>query len=384
MAAMSSSQTQMTPQQTNLLARQTVLATAERMNQNIGTMAAQLNGTPANLNGVATLRQKLFNVGLITSLDLVVTMSVNITAAAQLAKRGPWNLFSAIRVKDFDGTDRINASGYQIWANRGIRTRLPHMLTLSLNAPAVDFGQVYPLVVVPTAVGNNQNVSFRLRVPVCYDPESDLTGALLAQATTGELYIEADLNPSVFGVDEDGVYTSGAGTINSVSVTVIQNYLAPAGVGNSIVLPLLDLNTVYELNGSLKTNSDINAGLEKLINIPNYRTVLSVLIEYLNGGVLNPGSDITQLRWLIGGNLPLRQYSAFDLAAEVRQHLGWDLPDASYYLTTRFKPIDTSLYGNVQIGVTPSLVNAGNTYIKPLIESFYPKGAVLSGLSQGA
>ncbi len=373
-----------TPQQSNMQARQVVLATAERMNQNIGTMNAQLNGTPASLNGVATMRQRLFNVGLITSLDLDVTVSLNITAATALAKRAPWNLFSAIRVKDFDGTDRINATGYQIWANRGIRTRLPHMLTYALNPPAVDDGQVYQLVVAPTAIGNNQTLKFRLRVPVCYDPENDLTGALLAQATTGELYLECDLNPSVFGVDEDGVYTTGAGTINSVAVRVVQNYLAPAGVGNQIVLPLLDVNTVYELNGSLMTNSDINANLEKLINIPNYRTVLSVMTEYVNGGVLNAGTDLTQLRWLIGGNLPLRTYTPNDLVAEVRGHLGWDLPEGTYYMSTRFKPIDTSLYGNVQIGITPNNVQAGNTYMRPLIESFYPKGAVLSGLSQGS
>ncbi len=372
------------PQQVNLIARQTVLATAERMNQNIGTVNAQINGTPANLNGVPTLRQKLFNVGIITSLDLSVSVTLNIATAATLSKRGPWNLFSAIRVKDFDGTDRVNAGGFQVWLNRTVRTRLPHMLTMALNPPAVDDGQVFQLVSAPTAVGNNQTLKFRLRVPVAYDPENDLTGALLAQATTGELYLEADLNPTVFGTDQDGVYDSGAGTVVSVAVKVIQNYLAPAGVGNQIVLPLLDLNTVYELNGSLTTNADINAGLEKLINIPNYRTVLSVALEYVNGGVLNAGTDVAQMRWLIGGNLPLRQYTPDDLAAEVRQHLGFDLPEGVYYLTTRFKPIDTSLYGNVQIGFTPSIANAGNTYIRPLIESFYPKGAVLSGLSQGS
>lgn len=372
-----------TPQEQNMMARNIVLATAERMNQNIGTVNAQLNGVPANLNGVPTMRQKLFNVGIITHLDLTVTAIVNITTAALLSKRGPWNLFSAIRVKDFDGTDRINASGYQLWANRTIRSRFPAGLTFGLNAPAVDGGNVYSLVVTPTAVGNTQKLYFKMRVPICYDPENDLTGALLAQATTGELYLEMDLNPNLFGTDEDGVYSSGAGTISSLSVKVVQNYLAPRGAGNAIVLPVLDLNTVYELNGSLQTNTNIVAATEKTIDIPNYRTVLSVMLEYVNGGAMNPGTDVTQLRWLVGGNMPLRTYSADDLAMTVRGHLGFDLPEGTYYLSSRFKPIDTALYGNVQIGFTPNTVLGGNTYIRPLIESFYPKGAVLSGLSQG-
>lgn len=372
-----------TPQQINAQARDYVLQTAERMNQDVGTQNAILNGAPvASLNGVPTLRQKLFNVGLITSLDLEITVSLNITAAAKLSKRAPFNLLSALRTKDYSGDARVNAGGYEVLMNRIVRTKLPHMFPLMVGSPYPNFGATYALVQAPTAVGNNQTLKFRLKVPVCYDPESDLTGAILAQNNTGELFLEADLNPTMFGTDETAVYSSGTGTINSVALRTIQNYLAPAGQGGNMVLPVLDLNTVYELNGTLTTSSDINVGQKKYINIPNYRTVLSVILQYINGGAMNAGTDISQFDWFVGGKLPLRTYTPNDLAMVVRDHLGFDLPDATYYLSTRFKPIDTSLYGNVQIGVTPSNVaGAGVTHMIPLIESFYPKGAVLTGLA---
>ena len=371
-----------TPQEINAQARDYVLATAERMNQDLGTQNAQLPvANPVSLANVPTLRQKLFNVGIITSIDIIVTMVVNITAAAKLSTRAPWNVFSAIRTKDYSGDARVNAGGFQVWTNKTVRTRFPHNLTFGLNAPYPDGGQVYPLIAAPTGVGNNQVFSYRQRIPVAYDPESDLTGAILAQNNTGELFLEADVNPTIFGTDEEGVYSSGAGTINSLSVRIVQNYLAPAGTGNAMVLPLIDLNTVYELNGTLQTNSDLATGQKKLINIPNYRTVLSMTLEYVNGGAMNPGTDVTQFDWFVGGKIPLRTYTPNDLAAIVREHLGFDLPPAVYYLSTRFKPIDTSLYGNVQIGMTPSNVSAAQpTYVRPLIESFYPKGAVLTGL----
>lgn len=388
--------TQMTPQQLqaqNLAERQVLLATAERMNQNIGVQNAMLpyNGgaAAASLNGTPLLRQKLFNVGVITSLDITVTMSLNITAAAVLSPKAPWNLLSFIGTRDFSQELRVNSTGFLVWLLNTVRYRKPHGLTMRTDSFYPNGGFNWPFPKLPTAIGNNQTLQFKMRVPVCYDPERDTTGAILAQALTGELYLELGLNPQVFGTDVDSVFMSGAGTINSVSVKTVQNYLAPAatpgasGGAPQIILPALDLSTVYEINGSMRTNADLSANIERLITVPNTRTIMSVFLNYINGGLMNPGTDISEMRLLIGGSLPLKTWTPDDLAFYTREDLSFDLPPSVYYFSSRAKPIDTIQYGNTQYGIKPTSVLGGNTYLEAQFESFYTAGANTTGMVQG-
>ena len=49
------------------------------------------------------------------------------------------------------------------------------------------------------------------------------------------------------------------------------------------------------------------------------------------------------------------------------------------------KPIETAVYGNVQLGATPAAYTAsGNTAMVVAFESMFAKGAVLPGLSQAS
>ena len=62
----------------------------------------------------------------------------------------------------------------------------------------------------------------------------------------------------------------------------------------------------------------------------------------------------------------------------------WDDSDTiagAYFRLHREKPVETALYGNVQMGITPNTVGA-TPYIEVGYESFYTKGQALPGLNQ--
>jgi hypothetical protein len=63
---------------------------------------------------------------------------------------------------------------------------------------------------------------------------------------------------------------------------------------------------------------------------------------------------------------------------------GSDTRPGSYFEAHRQKPIETALYGNIQLGITPSAVFGGNTAFEIGFESFYTKGSTLPGLSQAS
>lgn len=357
--------------QENSAMRAALLATAPRMRKKLGRFGPFAEGE--------NMRQKLFNVGIGTSLDLVVEATVNHDTNFTASPRAPFNLLDRVKVTDYDGTDRINCSGYQLFLNRTVRQNA-NELNGYHNTQAR--AQTFALPNVPlTADGT---MRFCLTVPLAYEPESDLRGALLMQTATGECFLNIDFNSNIVGTDDDSVYSAGTTSVTGIYVTVYQNYLNPLAVGNQVPLPMLDLSTVYELNGSLKSSDDISAGVQKLLNYPNVRTVLGTYIEYVNGGVMQAGStDVTDMQLIANGNTVIKEWGPYDYAHEVRQQIGCDLPVGSYYISSRARPIETQLYGNVQLAFRPAAVSAGNTYLGVMYEAFYSKGATLPGMSQG-
>jgi hypothetical protein len=359
-------------QQNNAM-RAALLATAPRMRKKLGVFGPFQIGE--------SMRQKLFNVGIGTSLDIMVTASVDQSAALTASPRAPFNLLDKIRVTDYDGTDRINCSGYQLFLNRTVRQNA-NELNGYHNTPAKS--ATYALPSVPTNADGT--LRFCLNVPFAYDPESDLRGAMLMQTAVGEAFLNIDFNAQAFSAgNDDAVYTAGTLVgLTDIYVTVYQNYLNPLQIGNQVPLPMLDLQTVYELNGSLKSSDSIAVGTEKLLNYPNVRTVLGTYLEYVNGGVMQAGStDVTAVNLIANGNTKIQEWGPFDLAHKIREQIGCDLPVGSYYISSRARPIETQLYGNVQLGITPAAVSAGKTYMGVMFEAFYSKGVSLPGLTQG-
>lgn len=367
--------------QQNAQLRAMLLQSAPAMRKHLGRFDG---GTPGG-----STRVKLFNVGITTRLLLDVIATVDIgTAAGTLSPKAPYNLINRIKLTDFDGTDRVNCSGYQLFTLNSIRTKTPY----GLNNGSLS--SVLSSPTVPTGTGAGQTIRFQIEVPLAFDPENDLRGALLTQTAVGEAYLNIDWNSLLYSnANADAVYNGAATTTviqsagTTFQVNVFQEYLLPQAVGGQVPLPALDLMTVYEVAGALKTYDNIAANAGKLINYPNVRSVIGAYFNFVNNGVMNDAvTDITKFRLIANGNNVLREYLPTDKLFEQRLSMlaGADLKKGTYFELHRRKPVETALFGNVQYEITPSTVAGSNTYFEVMFESFYTKGSTLPGLNQGS
>jgi hypothetical protein len=228
-------------------------------------------------------------------------------------------------------------------------------------------------------------------VPLAFSP-TDLRGALLTQTAVGQAFLNIDWNPTPYtnGLD-DSVY-DGAATTTVVynalpNFNVAQEYLLPQQIGGGVPLPSLDLMTVYELAGSVRDSANLAIGLEKLINYPNVRSVIGAYVNYMNNGLMQPMiAGITNIRVLANGNNTIKEYTATDKLFDMREMAmveQADLKAGAWFELHRAKPIETALFGNIQMGVTPLLYTASpNTNLEIAFESFYTKGSTLPGMVQ--
>lgn len=381
---MSAQQQAMMQAQQNAAMRTLLLSSAPRMRKNVIT-ATGTNGT--------TTRLKLFNVGVLTKLQLFVSASLTIgTATATPSAKAPWNLISRVRLTDYDGTDRINLSGLQLFMLNCVRTRA---LFGYHNTPAST--AVFTNPSVPTAVGA-ATVSFFIDIPLAFDVDNaitqlqDLRGAILAQTAVGEMYLSIDWISSLYtNNDVESLYSGGGTTTvvgnpttNFITVTMWQEYLLPQAIGGNgeVPLPPVDLMTVYELNGNLRSSDNLAVSTEKLLNYPNVRSVIGAYFNYVQAGTMT-AAKISQVRLIANGNNVLQDYSEAAQLLTQRNYMYADndtIPGC-YFLSHRNKPIETALFGNVQAGLTPNTVGA-NPYVEVAWESFYTKGQALPGLTQ--
>jgi hypothetical protein len=372
-------QAQMMAQNAQL--RAALLQSAPRMRKNLGTYPGGTLG--------GTTRVKLFNVGIITKLILDVSVNIDIgTAIATVSPKAPFNLINRIKVTDYDGTDRINCSGFQLWMLQCCRNQTP----VGYNNESQTAVLTTPLV--PTAVGANAPLRFLIEVPLAYNQANDLRGALLAQTAVGEAYLNIDWNTVlVANGNADAVYNGAPTTTvainaaSSLTVTVIQEYLLPQAINGVVPIPPLDMLTVYEIAGAIRSSDNLAANQGKLINYPNVRSVIGLYFNYLNNGVMNPAmTDASRFRLIANGNNVLREYGPYDKLFDQRRWMiaDADLRPGAYFEMHRDKPIETALFGNVQFEFTPSAVTAGNTNLELCFESFYTKGSMLPGMNQSS
>lgn len=369
----------------NQALRSALLATAPRMRKNLGSFTATALGT--------TSRILLFNVGIVTNLNIYVTCPVTIgVAIATVSPKGPYNLILRVRLTDYDGTDRLSLSGLQLFILNCIRARIPYGVNnegpiVTANGSSV-LGGIVTNPSTPTAIGNG-TISFGLEVPVAYDPESDLRGAILAQTAVGQMFLSIDWASALYTNGGLETVYNGAGTttvaLNGVTgptALVYQEYLLPQAIQGQLPLPGLDLQTVYEFVGNIRTSDNLAVNSEKLINYPNVRSVIGAYANFVNGVNSMLATDLNLLRIIANGNNVLQEFNQITQQIRQRNYLEGDIVFAAYWFLHRSKPIETALFGNVQLGLTPNTVNA-SAYVEFGFESFYTKGSALPGINQG-
>ncbi|MCI0559954.1 MAG: hypothetical protein MN733_15805, partial [Nitrososphaera sp.] len=148
--------------------------------------------------------------------------------------------------------------------------------------------------------------------------------------------------------------------------------------------PPLDVSTVYEILGNLDSSDNLVANSEKQVAVPNLRSVVGYYLGYVNNGVMNPGSDVDRFRVIVNGNNVLTERNVAAQLMVQREFLNSDLRPGMYFFNWRARPVETYMFGNVNIGFTPSNVTGGNTKLELCTESFFPKGVALPGVAQGS
>jgi len=361
----------------NLAARRALLATSSRFRKALGTYTGTVGGTT---------RVKMDNVGILTGIMLRVYGTYTIgTADVTASEAAPYNVIRRLKFNDFDGSDRIDVSGHHLWLINSQRERRPWGDQNVAGGP----GSVVTLPKAELATGSSKAYEFLLYVPIAYNAESDLRGAILAQTTRGELTLSIDWASDAQwltdGLD-DAVFNGAAtSTIASqtINVDVVQDYLVARDLGNGqLPLPLLDLMTVYELRGSLRSSDNLAANSAKYIDVPNVRSVVGATLTYLNNGVYTQ-SDLDKIQLVANSTNVVYEASNSVQFTEQRRWVGGDLGKSAYFLNFRAKPIETAQIGNAQLWFTPAaFTSSSNSWVETTWEQLYPKGSTLPGIQQ--
>ncbi len=333
----------------------------------------------------SAIRIPLERMGIMTGIVLDITVPLNITAAATAGAFAPYNIAQQVKYTDYAGVDRIITNGpglHMLNCMRGHKF-LNNSQKMSGYLALAETGIDTDILAVPTAIAA-ANMTFSLYLPIAYDPNSDLRGAVLSQTIYGDHYVTVQTPQALVGADSlVNPYTAGTVAIQaaqSITVQAYQHYIMPQqGVAN---LPQVDLMTIYAIEGGTMDSSNIVAGQSKYVNWPNNRAILSAQHIFNNGGagVLN-GTDLSQITLLGNSNTNIREMSPKYLREQMRYMMGADFASGVYHLSSRQQPITTQLYGNVQTKFDVATANAG-AYFTSQYESFYMAGTPLPGIVQ--
>lgn len=377
-------QQQMTAQQVNALARAAIKARAVLMRQPIFTQTV----TPTNQ---PTVQINPRNVGLITGFWVKVVATVTNPAGAEIALTdfGPANVLSQIQFNDLNNNTRIQTPGWHLHLLNSIKSRRPFGAAI-LNGTGfdtpVDYGNNFAgeIQADPTIAANSTGtITMWYYVPLSYTLD-DLRGAVYANIVNATMQLNlsfagqfgtsvcaangADGTLAIYQAAAAGV---GAVTLSSATITVYQEYYDQLPMGpNGVLLPILDLATIYELKQT--TQTAIVAGQDFPYQYANFRDFLSTIMVFVNNGTTGQrgnGSDINYLALQSANFTNIFKHEPALQALLTRQHLMTDLPLGVYYFGSREKPISTTQYGNMQL-ILNAINATNNPYQLVAVEDF--------------
>lgn len=347
------------PTALNLQARAIVLGNSVEMTQPLPALSVN----PANQN-VVNFQAR--NVGLLIGFIVEVTGTISNPAGA-IVNRTPFgtaNILTNIKFTDIDNLDRINTTGRHLAMVNAAKNGFPFGSAMAPNIP-MGFGANFSPFIGPAtiAAAATQQVRHVYHVPVAYS-KNDLRGSVFSAVTNGVQNLQLTINPTpqVDGATDvlNAVYSGNAGGAwtGNVTINVYQVFRDQLPTANgSPILPLQDLNTVYDLKTT--TRNGLTVGTDFPVPYSNQRTFLSTLLTYDNGGVYNGGSDINYFSLVAANTTPLWKVSPEVAALMARQTFMCDPPLGVYYFDHRAAPIDTINWGNLDLIVNPLTVNAG-------------------------
>jgi hypothetical protein len=363
---------QMTPDQLNSAQRRLVVQQSVKMRQNIysGTI------NPALGNVIQIVPR---NVGLI--LRFIVEVSATYTNSGSqtntLTDMGAQNLITNFQFTDLQNNQRINTYGYHLGLVSSFKERQAYASAATLASAEMNFGNNYPVLTAPETLATTVAGTLRTvyEVPIAYSDE-DLRGAIYANVVANQMQLQLTINPNPTTAntadDTLSIYhgpTGAAGTLSNVVINIYQEYYDQLPVGqNGVVLPILDIATVYQLLYSPFNN--IAAGQDFYVQYTNFRRYLSVIGVFNNSGNAggrSNGSDVNYWAQVSSNFTNIWKNDPLLQAQLARRILGVDPPPGVYYFPSRQKPIYTLTYGNMQIDLNPITAGA-NAYLIMLWE----------------
>lgn len=344
------------PYQVNAAARALVLANSvERVQQ---VYSNTVNAANQNVINIAPR-----NVGLIKGFLVKISAALTngATNTATLTKLGPANILSQIVFTDLQNNTRIQTSGWHMHLLNTAKIDKPFGIPFQSVSPPIAYGNNYSDITAAGTIagGGNTTIQMYYYVPLAYSA-TDLRGAVYASVVNATMNLQLTINTAAFVNSGDAtlaVYSGNTGSVGNVTITVYQVYLDQLPQTDAgPVLPVMDLQTFYDIK-----NTSVN-GLTVTQDFPipyaNYRSFLSTFFIYDNGGTLNAGTDLNYIALQSANFTKLYQTTPLELALLAQNKIGADYPTGVYYMDHRNKPINTNQYGNMELVLNPSTVNA--------------------------
>lgn len=348
--------------QQNALARQAVVANSVLMKQQIFSQAIN----PANQTVVNVTGSSIRNAGLLLGFLVEVTGGVT-NGAGTTATRTPFgnaNVLQQIRYDDLSSYTRIQVPGWYLALLNSVRNGFGYGGTYANNIP-MGYGNNFNVFQGGSTIAAAGTDTLRMQywVPIAYS-KTDLRGAIWMSTVSATSNLQLTLSANPFtgtGNPLTYVYTgnaAGAWT-NTVTVTVYQYYLdqVPRDQQGNPILPVLDLNTVYELKQT--TFSTPTVGQDYPMAYSNFRSFLSTTAVFDNGGTYNTGSDVNYFSLASANFTNIMKLPPEILALEGRSQIMADFPAGTYFFDSRAIPVNTINFGNMELNLNASTINAG-------------------------
>lgn len=359
---------QANPYVVNQQARQLILSSAVERMQSVYS-----NTVAASSQPIINIAPR--NVGLIKGFFIDVTAAVTngATNTANLTKLGPANILSNISFTDLQNNTRINTTGWHIHLLNTAKAGQPFGISHQLVSSPIAYGANYGEIAASASLAANAagTVTMRYYVPLAYS-QNDLRGAVYAGVVNATMNLQLSINTAAFVASGDAtnaVYSGNSGTVGNVTITVYQHYLdqLPVAQGGGVILPPMDMQTIYDLKSTSVNGMTVSNDFP--IPYANYRSFLSTFFINDNGGTLNAGSDLNYVALQSANYTQIFKMSPVELSLMSLVQFGVDFPAGVYYVSHRNKPINTNQYGNVELVLNPSTVNA-NAQVLVGYESF--------------
>lgn len=365
------SSTQLSPAQLNMAQRQAVLSNSVEMVQQIFSQVYTALGAGANVINITPR-----NVGLIKKFIIEISGTFTATGASAATAFGLANLLQNVSFFDLNNNQRINTQGWHLAILKQVKHKTvdPSSSPVSTSQSDVMLGGQFAASgsapnfgVLAYPLPSTTSAPFRavFEVPLAYS-DNDLRGAVYANVVNATMQLQLTINPNPApgGTDNTlAVWGTATGPLSNVTITVYQVFLdqLPAGK-NGVILPIVDLSTVYELKATSFTA--IPAGQDYPIPYANFRDFLSTTAIFNSTGAtagLKAGTDINYWALQSANFTNIWKIDPLLAAQFDREIIGSDLPLGTYYFSHRKKPISTLQYGNMELILNAASVS-GSPY----------------------